>query len=413
MFARSMLFAVLLSSPLPALSDKLFNVAGQSGNDSFNTHFNDAEEATRFFADTRVTDFLPSYDGGLGPGGLATASAASFLLDFRGLPLQLSFLAGDATLTLNVPDLGIHEHFNGATRPESVDLFVKWMKQNQDGNLDRLMTALAGVSPVDPVAGNPASLMSQMIDDVAGESMFFDSGAVNGYTDGGRDDENRIGLGIDYTRFETDRGAQNQTRIPISYMVRFDGNPDRQLLLKLPISYQEVDGAKTYTLPFSAVLRWPVNPNWTLTPALSYGITGSEELGSGGTLYSAFLTSSYRMEFERFDLTLGNMLGRTEALETDIGDYSFEPDLKNTVFRNGVLFSLPTSFLGEGNRMEFFLVNTTMTGSKLYVDQFNVVGMSFGPGHSQVGKANEYNLGFKYLHSSEIKAYTLNVKYWF
>ncbi|MBI2381577.1 MAG: hypothetical protein HYV16_12580 [Gammaproteobacteria bacterium] len=413
MTLRKTLIALLLCTPLAAPAENLFVVAGQSGNDSFNTHFNDAEEATEFFADSSLTDFLPSYDDGTGAGGITTASAASFLLDFRGLPMNLSFDSASPTLNLNIGSLGIHQHFEGATRRESVDLFVEWMKENQDGNLDRIMAALAEVSPVDPIAGNPASLMNQMIDDVAADSMFVDSSEMNSFTDQGKDSENRIGLGLDYARYDTDRGNQDQYRLPLSYTVRFDGNPDRQLMLKLPVTYTTVDGARSYALPFSAILRWPVNPNWTLTPAVTYGITGSEELGSGGKVYSYFLTSSYVIRLDSMDLTIGNMAGRSETLETDIGDYSFEPELKNTVLRNGVLLSMPTDWLGGGNRLEFFLVNTTMSGSDLYLDKYNVVGASFGPRRSQIGKANEYNFGFKYLFSSDIKAYTLNVKYWF
>lgn len=394
-----------------APAKKLFSIAATSTGQSAQVNFNNVEEASLIFGNLSLRQLLPGYNDGTGPGGIQSASAVDFLLDFRGLGMQLNYAQGSSRLQLLVPELGINQSFDGGNRKASADQFYDWLKHNPQGDVDRIMTRLAAVSEVDTLAGNPASLMNQMIDDVSDAALFVDNRLPG--TEQENAGDNQVGIGIDYTRYQTDRGDINKVKMPLSYTTRFDHKPGMQLDLRLPVSYQEVDGAKSYSLPFSAVLRYPLTDVWTLTPAVGYGIAASEDLGSGGTMYSALLTSSYVFVFDSFQLTMGNMAGKLKTQEANFGDYSFEPQLSNNVLRNGLLFSKAVNWLGDHSFIEVFWVNTQMSGSDLLVEDFNVVGMSFGPGRSKTGEANTYNFGFKYLFADDIKAYSLDVSYWF
>lgn len=407
-----MLLPVALSCCFVHAADKkLFSISAESVGQTAFADFNTAEDAALIFGDTSLARLLPGYDDGSGASGMASASPVQFLLDFRGLPMQLSYAQGSSVLQLAIPELGIQQSFDGGSRRASADLFYDWFKNNPQGDVNRIMERLAAVSEVDVLAGNPASLMAQMIDDGADASLFIDNRLSDEHAEQAK--ENQIGVGVEYSQLQTDRGAVTKIKMPLSYTVRFDHKPGMQLDLRLPVSYQEVQGAKSYSLPGTAVLRYPVSDNWTVSPALGYGIAGSEALGSGGTMYSALLTSSYVFRFDGYDLTMGNMVGTLKTQKVEIGDYSFEPKLSNQVLRNGLLLTKPVAWFGGKNNLEIFWVNTKMTGSDLLVDSYNVVGLSFGPGRSKTGEENTYNYGFKYLFSNEMNGFSFDVNYWF
>jgi len=71
------------------------------------------------------------------------------------------------------PEPGINESFSGGTRDISNDLFEDYIKQNGDDILRELLR----VSAVDPLAGNPASVQSQMAagDFAAGVDPVYDT----------------------------------------------------------------------------------------------------------------------------------------------------------------------------------------------------------------------------------------------
>jgi hypothetical protein len=85
-------------------------------------------------------------------------SAAVYHLDLRGLPATLGYSYGSTALMFVVPSLGIAEIFDGGNRDASTDLFESYIKESGK----EVAKELLRVSPVDPVAGNPASIESQM-----------------------------------------------------------------------------------------------------------------------------------------------------------------------------------------------------------------------------------------------------------
>jgi len=83
-------------------------------------------------------------------------------LDFRGLPMRLRFTENSSILALDIPSISISEEFRGENREASIRLLEDWFKNNKT-NVEKIMKELARVSPVDPIAGNPNSLMGTMV----------------------------------------------------------------------------------------------------------------------------------------------------------------------------------------------------------------------------------------------------------
>ena len=90
-------------------------------------------------------------------------SRASAMVDFRGLEMNFGFPGADASLVFEIPSLDVREEFKGATRDASVDQLEDFLKSEGGDILNRIQAASIAASPVDPIAGNPGSLMGTMV----------------------------------------------------------------------------------------------------------------------------------------------------------------------------------------------------------------------------------------------------------
>lgn len=343
---------------------------------------------------------FPNYDEGTSPG--------EFRLDVRGLPAIVRYERDSTSLLFSVPSLGIEERFDGATRSISNDLFEDYIKQRGD----RILRELLRVSPIDPLAGNPASLQSQMVADEfsAGTDAMFDTLAPG----------HSFGLGARFGLYNADRFTKNVFTLPISYTYTFS-NHDR-LILRAPLTYMEVAGAETYRAALGLSYKRTMSPRWALTPALGYGVTGSLDLGSLGHIVSTSLTSDYLLhDSDRFTLSMGNMLGYYFSLPIRIHDWDIDYSLENLITRHGLLFSrpLPARFLGREWSLDLFATGTWLFGDDLYTQDYLEVGFALGPRRSSNRRApnvasNAIGIGLKYTYAgSDFDGVELNFGYRF
>lgn len=389
-----------------AAAADLFTITGSVVGDTAQTQsfgFNSAEEVFEFPSFENLHTRFTNYTG---------TEAATMDVNFRGLGMIVAYpAAGQSDLVLDVPSLGIHQVFSGATRDESREQFSDFMKKNGGDILNRIMKKLVETSPHDPIAGNPNSLMSQMAanDFANGFSNFVSSIA----TKPGEKADNLIGIGARFTSLRQDGIRNNTFTIPFSYTIRSDIDPRRQLIFNLPVTYSEVGGAKAYNLGFGAAYRLPMNDNWTLTPAVSYGAAGSKDLGAFGQALSASVTSSYVIEGKGYDIAIGNMVGYYRTLKLSVNDYSYNPDIANVVFRNGVMYSHPINAFGKKMSIEYSLIDTRFTGTKLYNDGYDEISVTLGTNKNASSARSFYRAGATYLFSPETKGFSLNLGYWF
>lgn len=350
-----------------------------------------------------------------GLSGLSTLynenSAAEARLFLRGLPTEASYDANSATLTFRVPSIGLSESFNGATRDESEELFEAWFKGDGQQALSRLLREMARVSPVDPVAGTPGSLMGQMVASDYGlgaDSVLLGGGASAGPSG------NYASIGLQFDRYTSGGYDTSVTRLPLGYSFALDNG--YRLSLDAPLSMADSEGAKSYNGSFGAALKIPLADNWALTPALRAGLAGSEELGSAALLYSGSLTSRYVWDFGALHLGMANMVGQYQSRELEVGDYNVDYTLSNTLLRNGLDLngSFGATFLGDNTRWRVWVIDTRFSGDALFVEDYQEFGFSFG-GRANFGGTvvEKVNVGLTYTRGNDLTGTRVNFGYKF
>ncbi len=347
-----------------------------------------------------------------------------------------------ARLVFEVDSAGIGEEFNeeGNTREQNIDLLIDYLKTNKDGAASRLSGELARSSPSDPVAGNPASMQSRMADtdfkqaftqkvsqvwgcgssasaeqkvmlakagfgcltDVADLNFRMpvvelaqlggpasDAAAVGLYDDyfsriNRMRGENKLTLGLDYaqvTGSAGNGGVEHESSVislPLSYTVVFDNDPRKRVIVRMPISLIDTEGASTYQVALGLAYNHPVTKAWSLTPSVGYSAAGSEDLASASALASFSLASSYTLNLGGWALNIGNMIGNYSTQKITLGDYESDPGISNTVITNGILLSGPSSLLANDLVVEYYVNDTRYTGDDLFTDNAQEFGVNFG-----------------------------------
>lgn len=343
--------------------------------------------------------------------GYTESSPATAALYVRGLPAEASFQSGSTTLRFRVPSLGIDVSFTGETRDDSRDQFEDYIKANGGDILKRMLKELARVSPVDPVAGNPGSLMAQM-----GAQDFADAASVSGNPGGTGSSGNLFGIGLGYDSNSLGPYDQNVMRLPLSF--GFDLSNGYRLTLSAPIYRVESEGTDSYGASFGAALRIPLTADWALTPALRVGAAGSGDLGSAAALYSGSLTSRYVWHFAGgLDLGMTNQLALYQSRSISAGDYEADYDLSNRSLKNGLDLAGPLNgtFLGNGAQWRAWVIDTRFYGDELYSNSWQEYGVSVGT-RVQAGAIvyEQMNLGVSYLNGeNDVSGLKLNFGYRF
>jgi len=367
--------------------------------------FTNVDDTFGSLSDARLRLINPAYTG---------VEVAIGNIDYRGLAMTATYPAASSPLLLlSVPALGINETFLGATRNESQRQLVDFLKKNGNGILGRIGKEQAAKSPVDPIAGNPNSLMSQLVmQDFMNSFTDFATNIKAPSTVSGPA-TSLIGIGSRFGQYQQGGATSKALTIPLSYTFRNDLDPRRQLSFNLPITLGDVEGSKSYYAALRSSYRFPMNDNWALTPAVNYALAGSADLGALASVASLSLTSSYLFRGERFNLAIGNMLGYYTTMKASSGEYSYDPDISNTVLRNGLMFSNPVSVGGRKMSVEYSLVDTRFFGDELFVDHYNEVGISLGTNKSAASARSYLRAGVSYLHAEKSQGFAVNLGYWF
>ena len=381
-------------------------------------------------------------------------SAVTIDFNFRGVLVDASFAGSSGTLDFDITEAGISKMFVGVggtvdqQRRDAIEQLKDFLKEDEVA-LRKLLTQLARSSPIDPLAGNPFSLMTQrMKGDFSegfthkvsqiwgcGTSAFnlnsdepimvaatgplgdiFEDAQARANALRGQD-EIFLGTMLQATEAKVGGGSfkSNTIQIPLSYTAKFDANPGHKLRFELPISATDTEGAKTYSLGFGLAYTYPATEDWSLTPGISVGATGSEDLGAAGGVGAYSLTSAYTFRVGGIALSLGNSVGRYESLPIKIGDVSAEADVKNTVFTNGILLSGPQSLIAKNLVMEYSFTDTRITGDEVYSEYYDEVGVAIGYIDTDYGVVDSYlKAGFSYFKGgNDITGARFNLGYRF
>lgn len=342
-------------------------------------------------------------------------SGAIIRAGYRGLPLVLSSVNNSSAVRLDIQSIGLNKTFSAQpTRDGNTSDLFDYLKSNGASILNDLQKKLAELSPIDPIAGNPTSMQSRMVIDDFDRS--FTQFASNLKADPSSEPGggNLVGTGITLGSMSVGGITTGTTSIPFSYTVRNDLDPRKQLSFYAPITISDSAGAKSAGINFGVAYRFPMNDEWALMPSASYGITGSADLGAAAAMTGVSVTSQYTMKLESFDLAIGNMIGAYQTSKINAGDYSVDPQISNTVYRNGVLASFPTLAFGRKMAFELSCILTNYTGSALYASRYQEIGIAIGTNKGANSARTYLRAGATYINGENgITGARLNLGYWF
>lgn len=360
------------------IDDKQINYSGKSA-ESLIDQFSE-EELKNYFGD--------GYD--------KDTSRGTLFADFRGLEMKLHYPHGSNELVFEVPSLDISKTFTGTNRDDSNEKLRNYLKQDGDAILKELIAQ----SAVSPIAGNPSSAQTTMTDND------FNSGTNGSFDIGFHHKISTIGLELGIGSYEQGGHQVNTYSLPLSYSFSF--GKGRELSFRMPITYVDIEGATSYSIVSGISYKQPVNEYWALTPSISYGIAGSEDLGAAAQMASASLTSNYFLvgnKTAKYAISMANMIAYFQTLPLNVGGYNLDPELTNQIMRNGLLFNASIGkLLNTKITMGLFITDTRIFGDDVFMNQYNEVGISIGPEQKNWREdvkvySQQFSIGIKYLYS--------------
>jgi len=358
--------AVSAFLPLSAAQAREAFTAVLSANGESRTYsYKSIEDAIDSVSGTSLKTLLPSYRDN-------APATASFNL--RGLAATIEYPTAESAIVLKVPSAGIERTFTGATRDEAQDAVTDYFKGAGGTEVTKVLQAAVRETPIDPVAGNPDSLMSLM-----GAADFAQGTDALGHS-GGVGSPNLLGFSVEAGRGMASGGYdQNRVSGTLSYRLNFESS-DAAVLFDLPVNWVRSGESDSLSGSLGIGVRLPVTDWWSITPAVRAGVAGSVDLGAAAAVYSGSVTSDIRWNWGGWHFGLGNMAGVYRATGVSVGEYDIDYDLTNVILRNGISVSRD---LTEGPtllRVNAAFIDSRYLGDKLYVKGFDEVSLSFSKG---------------------------------
>lgn len=352
-------------------------------------------DLTRDLRSTSIELLIPSY---------TPVTPVSIGINLRGINVITFFPANSTTLFIAIPQAGTTTTFTGSTREESLLLFKDFIRDA--GNSHRLLRAYAKYSPIDPIAGNPNSLMAQMAsaDYLTGQLSPF-----SGCTGKSQPIPHLYQLGAYSGRAFSGGFDTSIVTIPLRYS--YSPNLDWAFILDAPLAYIRNGGASSIIGSLGFGLKYPVTCKWSLTPILRAGSGGSLDLCTSGTFVSGGLISVYNWKINKFALTMTNYAGGITSTNLWLTGINFNYRLHNYMFKNGLSLTSCDGFnlCKVPLNLSISFADTYFTSNKFYINHYDEVGVTL--------IANRYNclsIGFVYQFGKEdYKGYSLNLGYQF
>lgn len=262
-------------------------------------------------------------------------------------------------------------------------------------------------------AGDGESLQTRMFSDDLDRALTeVDTTAVAGPV---------IGAALEFEHLRSASGRNVDTwTVPLSYAVRSDLDPRRQTIASLRLVNSRADGSDSRAVIAGAAFRRPINDAWTLVPAISTGHVSFHQgnADSYGSINGGSLSSIYKMSYGRVEFALANMLAhyRTNKFRGAVG--ANDPDLNNTVTRNGIIMSVPTLLSGHKLATEISLIRTdVLTGHRNVaskVDYYNEISVTLGNNRRLSNARSFIRGGIAYIDGQgDLHGLRLKFGYWF
>lgn len=230
-----------------------------------------------------------------------------------------------------------------------------------------------------------------------------------------------IGAALEIEHLKNAQGQNVDTQtLPLTYAVRSDLDPRRQTIASLRLVNSRTDGSDTYSVIAGAAFRRPMNDAWTLVPAISVGHVSFHRGNSDthGTINGGSLSSIYKMRYGQVEFAIANMLAhyRTNKFRGIVG--AVDPDLNNTILRNGIIMSVPTVLNGRKLAIEAAFTRTdVLTGHRnpaSLVDHYNEFSVTLGNNRRLNNARSFIRGGIAYVDGQrDVHGLRLKLGYWF
>lgn len=337
-------------------------------------------------------------------------SAATAVGRLNDVNMVFRYDAGSNTLFYNFIELNESGSFTGATRDLSEEQFEDFVEKSDI--LGRLINYQAMNSPTSPITGVGGAIPTIGAADFANSFDTMSNIGTVGQSEAGNN--NLIGIGLSYGSYNIAGTDDVQTMsIPLSYTVRNDIDPRRQLVLSMPLTKITTGDAASYHGGLGAAYRFPLSDRWTITPGARYSIVASKDRATVTTVMSASLMSTYVMPMGSYHLGIGNMVGVYKTGKFSTGEYEYDPDINLKMTRNGLLLAMPATFFGSKLSGEVSLIDTRYLGDKPYVSSTQEIGLTLGT-NKRAGNARSFTrMGLSYVRGRDTSGFTANLGFWF
>lgn len=331
--------------------------------------FQSVKDAFGIIDDQAVGDYFRTYVP-----GYTDSSAATARISYLDVNVNYGFAAGSNTVTLNIPEIGFTRSFTADNRQNANRQLRDFLRDNGDFVLQEMEKYRVRNSPSSPVAGNPSSLQSLIIDQSFGN--LTSEAAVTVGADGKSAGTTQIGF--EAGNFSTGRLNGSNYTLPLSYSFELGGK-GRELRLSMPLTYTVLDGSKVYSGSFGASYRVPLGEQFNLQSGFTYGVVYSEDLLQLVQLASATLGLSHRLQLEGgAAVTTGVLVGQVKSVPLSIGNYSFDPRIESYPVKIGQIVESDESFFGRPFRVQAFAAYTHLLGQKFFVQNYADFGVNLG-----------------------------------
>lgn len=333
-------------------------------------------------------------------------------INLRGIDVISSFAAGSTVLVVNIPQAGITQTFAGATRDDSFLLFKESIQNGGAGQ--KLLRAYARYSPIDPIAGNPNSLMAQMAqsDYLLGNLSPF-SGCDPCWSS--QPITHQFQAGTFATRAFSGGFDTTSVTLPLRYSYSPTGT--WAFIFDMPLTYNRNGGASSVYTSTGTAFRLPITERWSLTSSARLGVGGSLDLCTSAGFFSAGVTSAYNYKLNNYILGLTNYAGYFTSINLWLDGINFNYHLHNYVFKNGISITSCNgfSFLNREINFNLYFEDSYFAKDRLYIRHFDEVGAFLITTH--VNPCLDYDclsLGFIcQFGEKNYKGYTLKCIYQF
>jgi hypothetical protein len=256
--------------------------------------------------------------------------------------IQFQRNAAGTSATLTIPSTGFSRTFTGTSDADLRKQIYDFLIKEGATEYARFLKQVNETSVLGVTDGNPQAATA-----ILANSAYFKFGLQRSPLDAGSlAGSTPFGSGLRLDGFagmiDTDEGDGYFLTGEISTISRLG---DRiGIAFALPFSYRDVEGAKVYTggLEFAlpiVVLKPTAGRGliWQVTPNVTGGASGSEDLAAGGLFFGGGATSSLSIPFgNTATITIGNGIYFFQGYPLDIAGYSWDTDLDQQVLKNGI-----------------------------------------------------------------------------